>query len=599
MRRGVLFCFLVCFLLFSTGLVAFANVVAVDIPLQKAWPSPAEAVTSSSVYELTGSASYPWIKIQPQSCGSEDYLVHTANVRLVWEEDTTAPTPAGTCGYQSFHFGSDVGGSNLVEMTGGVIKSNGVNLYTGVQNGVWYQTTTEINMRNHTYRVSVYDADGTVKLGGMKNFSSIPLSAGKAWAEESVLDHVRMMAGENSAVTYGFTNIQLKRLQAGEALETLHYFDASVRELKDSEGTWPQFNYFINAAGGDVSVEPLPTDAARIRISFSGSVVYPEGAGATGAVGQVLPYFGGAAVSNMRLNIMPAGSSLAGGSNVDNISNGSGAWRDYVLDMDFLKGTYSYASSEGQTARLPLPAGASAEMLTRLCFVRGFDKATYAFHHKNFEITYIPSQTISIEPVQNGRVFCGDTLVENSVKVEKGASLALTFVPDTGYELKSVLVDGQEMIAVVQDNVLTLDSILKDKTLCVVFSQKEIKKPSVTVTILETDASYQPQGEQGTVPSALMYCKIDPGYGYDLQSTGVYLVDENSQETLLLPVVSWTEDGLWGIRIYGDGLKAGQGYSLTPMVRFDKDGEEEETKGQEESFTMTAEEEQNEEEGEK
>ena len=67
----------------------------------------------------------------------------------------------------------------------------------------------------------------------------------------------------------------------------------------------------------------------------------------------------------------------------------------------------------------------------------------------------------------------------------------------------------------------------------------------------------------------------------------------------MLPVVSWTEDGLWGIRIYGDGLKAGQGYSLTPVVRFDKDGEEEETKGQEESFTMTAEEEQNEEEVEK
>ena len=102
MRRGVLFCFLVCFLLFSTGFVAFADVVAEGIPLQKTWPSPAEAVTPSSAYDLTGSASYPWIKIQPQSCGPEDYLVYTANIRLVWEEGTLASAPVGTCGYQSF-----------------------------------------------------------------------------------------------------------------------------------------------------------------------------------------------------------------------------------------------------------------------------------------------------------------------------------------------------------------------------------------------------------------------------------------------------------------------------------------------------------------
>ncbi|MDY4975590.1 MAG: hypothetical protein SO147_01645 [Clostridia bacterium] len=593
-RKSVILACLVCVLLISWCNFGYAQVNQQEIQLKRTDSGANEVITVGTEYSIKGSSSYLYRKIvAAQTLLPEDYLVYTANIRLDWDESVQTTVPTVVSGYQSVQFGTTAGGAHLIQMAGNAIKNAaGTEVYNGVQNGVWYQTKIEINMQNHTYCVTVYNQDGTKKLGGMKKFVSIPLSSGKAWSDTSAVTEIRMMTGPNENVTYSFTNMQMKRLTAAQAGETLHYYDSETGSMISSgKGNWPQFNYWFNGSNMNVNnmnLVSLPENTARAIIRFQASIVYPEGASNTLAVGQMSPFISGTKQTLLNLNMMPGGSNISS-TVLSSQANASGSWRGYALEMDFTKGTATW-SAEGESAVVTrtLPAGARASQLTRLNFVEGEDAVGYEFYQKDFEISYVPGYNLSAAVTGSGSVKCGEPVLnaEDSLLVEQGKTVEITFEPEEGYEISTVSVNGQDMTSLVQNQKLTLENITEDKAIAAVFSEKQMTEPTVTTETVTSSSPYTPEGSTTPENSVVMYSKINLGYGYTVDKAGVYLKDSQEGASLLLPVSQWTEEGQWGIRLYGAGLQTGKEYSICSFIQYQKAGEQQEVTGEEKTFSM-------------
>ena len=92
---------------------------------------------------------------------------------------------------------------------------------------------------------------------------------------------------------------------------------------------------------------------------------------------------------------------------------------------------------------------------------------------KTIVVTYVKKKfQIATEPTQNGTIELSKNVVE------WGDSFTATFKPATGYELEAATLNGEDVTANVQNNVLTVTNVKENKTVGATF-----KKLSFTVSI--------------------------------------------------------------------------------------------------------------------
>lgn len=127
---------------------------------------------------------------------------------------------------------------------------------------------------------------------------------------------------------------------------------------------------------------------------------------------------------------------------------------------------------------------------------------------------------ISVECTIGGKVsFLNNTISNRTLvtTVNKGEDVALTFSPDDGYELKSVEVNGVDIIDFVENNTYTITSVHQDFTINVVF--KEIIIPTEIATLsyaIYADEISSVTGRQSYIPINLKNANLIATWQADL-----------------------------------------------------------------------------------
>ncbi len=120
-----------------------------------------------------------------------------------------------------------------------------------------------------------------------------------------------------------------------------------------------------------------------------------------------------------------------------------------------------------------------------------------------FETIPPTTYTLTVKAIGNGTVICGDSTIKfttNSFTVNEGGFATITFIPDDGYRIKSVKVNGSDVTSSVSsDNQYTVSNINKDTMVEVEF--EAIPPTTYTLTITSTDngsAAYDETEIRGT-----------------------------------------------------------------------------------------------------
>ena len=205
------------------------------------------------------------------------------------------------------------------------------------------------------------------------------------------------------------------------------------------------------------------------------------------------------------------------------------------------------------------------------------------------KVTYTANE-VSFTVGPNGTVKQDGNTIANGdmVTVNNGADMLLDLVPEEGYEVDRVsLSDGSELTPV--GNTVTITNITTDLELAITFRPKQEQKPLVSANEnVISDTAYIPADEGVAVFSAIIYCTLDSGYGWDVQSVGVEITDADGTP-LLLPfyaIENITADGKFGIRVYGPALKTGETYYMKPYAIVQNGSTTETVYGDPKSFTV-------------
>lgn len=102
-----------------------------------------------------------------------------------------------------------------------------------------------------------------------------------------------------------------------------------------------------------------------------------------------------------------------------------------------------------------------------------------------------PTYTLSITATGNGYATYDGTTIRNTTKdfsVEEGASATITLVPDAGYQIKSLSVNGANRTSSLVNNQYTISNIHQNTTVAVEF--EAIPPPSYTLSITATEGGY-------------------------------------------------------------------------------------------------------------
>ena len=169
----------------------------------------------------------------------------------------------------------------------------------------------------------------------------------------------------------------------------------------------------------------------------------------------------------------------------------------------------------------------------------------------------------------NGSVKLGDNDVTSgtAVAVSSGSDQTITIVPNSGYVVDTVTVDGSVVTAV--NNTVTLENVKKDIAVEITFKQREAQQPSFGPSSDPQEQTDYTPPVTGSTPqySAVMFTSLDVGYDWTVVSTGVEIRDDQNKK-IPLPVASTniTSDGKFGVRVFGAGLEKGKTYTLTPYA---------------------------------
>ena len=147
------------------------------------------------------------------------------------------------------------------------------------------------------------------------------------------------------------------------------------------------------------------------------------------------------------------------------------------------------------------------------------------------------------ETVENGTlsVMNGDVALNpgENTQIEEGTTLTITATPDEGYELTSLLINGEEKIDEVSDNTYTIASLDDDVTVEAAFSEKVLYwqitcmvEGNGTVTIYDEEGTQYPSGYSQIPSNVDMRLEFEPAEGYEI--VDFYETDAEGETTSLL-----------------------------------------------------------------
>lgn len=250
---------------------------------------------------------------------------------------------------------------------------------------------------------------------------------------------------------------------------------------------------------------------------------------------------------------------------------------------------------EGYTANINSPAGGDRFYFFGSAY-KDADGNLYESIYDDISVTNLNGgykeqtfpHTVTVNTSAGGQVKYGATVLSDgdTIEVENGSDITLALQPDEGFEVGTVLLNGNE--AQVSNQSLQIMNITADQTVSVEFREKEVIVPTIaTGGNVILDSTYVPQEGGSPVFSALLYCTVNKGYGWDIKEIGVEVRNE-AGIILPLPVLleNVTADGRFGLRVYGQGLLYGGEYVMTPYVTMQRGTEEKTVTGTEEIFSV-------------
>ncbi len=147
------------------------------------------------------------------------------------------------------------------------------------------------------------------------------------------------------------------------------------------------------------------------------------------------------------------------------------------------------------------------------------------------------------ETVENGTltVMKGDVALNpgENTQIEEGTTLTITATPNSGYEILSLLINGEEKIDEVADNTYTIASLDGDVTVEAAFSEKVLYwqitcmvEGNGTVTIYDEEGTQYPSGYSQIPSNVDMRLEFEPAEGYEI--VDFYETDAEGETTSLL-----------------------------------------------------------------
>lgn len=147
------------------------------------------------------------------------------------------------------------------------------------------------------------------------------------------------------------------------------------------------------------------------------------------------------------------------------------------------------------------------------------------------------------ETVENGTlsVMNGDVALNpgENTQIEEGTPLTITATPNSGYEILSLQVNGEEKIDEVADNTYTIASLDGDVTVEAAFSEKVLYwqitcmvEGNGTVTIYDEEGTQYPSGYSQIPSNVDMRLEFEPAEGYEI--VDFYETDAEGETTSLL-----------------------------------------------------------------
>lgn len=147
------------------------------------------------------------------------------------------------------------------------------------------------------------------------------------------------------------------------------------------------------------------------------------------------------------------------------------------------------------------------------------------------------------ETVENGTlsVMNGDVALNpgENTQIEEGTTLTITATPNSGYEILSLQVNGEEKIDEVADNTYTIASLDGDVTVEAAFSEKVLYwqitcmvEGNGTVTIYDEEGTQYPSGYSQIPSNVDMRLEFEPAEGYEI--VDFYETDAEGETTSLL-----------------------------------------------------------------
>lgn len=147
------------------------------------------------------------------------------------------------------------------------------------------------------------------------------------------------------------------------------------------------------------------------------------------------------------------------------------------------------------------------------------------------------------ETVENGTlsVMNGDVALNpgENTQIEEGTTLTITATPNSGYEILSLQVNGEEKIDEVSDNTYTIASLDGDVTVEATFSEKVLYwqitcmvEGNGTVTIYDEEGTQYPSGYSQIPSNVAMRLEFEPAEGYEI--VDFYETEAEGETTSLL-----------------------------------------------------------------
>lgn len=147
------------------------------------------------------------------------------------------------------------------------------------------------------------------------------------------------------------------------------------------------------------------------------------------------------------------------------------------------------------------------------------------------------------ETVENGTlsVMNGDVALNpgENTQIEEGTTLTITATPNSGYEILSLQVNGEEKIDEVADNTYTIASLDDDVTVEAAFSEKVLYwqitcmvEGNGTVTIYDEEGTQYPSGYSQIPSNVDMRLEFEPAEGYEI--VDFYETEAEGETTSLL-----------------------------------------------------------------